>query len=183
MERVTAYPHDSPWRGVSCPGLRANPLDQIAEEHKEQRVMCSDLENLVDCTRPAQAPTIALLTYLTKVWPRHIADEKGALSRLLRRRAAPADDIHDTLSQLMADHAESDRVLDRVVQALRRVLCSNTGFTDGEVADAVAFATHERRSPDRGKRNRSSLGARFVDHAGLEYSTPAHGPPAQWPER
>ena len=145
MERVAAYPHDSAGRGEACHGLRANPLDQIADEHMEQRVMCSDLENLVQCAHPAQARAIAILTHLTTVLPCHVADEEQDLFPLLRRRAAPDDEIHDTLAQLLADHDESDLLLDRVVQALRRVLSSNTAFTDDEIADALAFATHERR--------------------------------------
>jgi hemerythrin-like domain-containing protein len=145
MERVATYPHDGAGRGETFPGLRANPLDQIADEHMEQRVMCSDLENLVQCTHPTQARAIAILTHLTTVLPRHIADEEDDLFPLLRRRAAPDDDIQDTLKLLLADHDKSDTMLSRVVRALRRVLSLNTAFTDGEVADAMAFAAHERR--------------------------------------
>lgn len=132
-------------RDGAKPALHANPLDQIADEHLEFRTICNDLEGLAASDCPAQSRMLSVLACLCNTLPLHMADEEQDLFPLLRRRAAPGDEIHDTLAQLSAEHDAGDILVARVIAALRRVLSSNTSFAENEAVDAAAFAAHERR--------------------------------------
>ena len=145
MGRGAAFLDHGAGRCGAKPALHANPLDQIADEHLEFRMICNDLEGLAASDHPEQSRMLSVLACLCNTLPLHIADEEQDLFPLLRRRAAPDDEIHGTLALLLAEHDQGEQLIARLVEALRRVLSLGARFAEAEAVDALAFAAHERR--------------------------------------
>ena len=97
-------------------GLMAEPLDWFFAEHYRHRQLCRLVERLARSDVFDGACLATVIAFLRHDLPLHVLDEEEDLFPLLRRRAAPEDDIERILGMLTDDHG-GDR--DRVGHLLR----------------------------------------------------------------
>jgi len=103
--------------------LFREPLEFIYADHYRQRCICTALNYMIG--NPG-APDVAdwagaILAYLERELPLHIADEEETLFPLLRRRSKPGDQIHSILGLLAEEHARDEALAAALRAGLRRV--------------------------------------------------------------
>lgn len=123
------------------------PLQFIFTEHDRQRVLCAALERLADDPEAADARenAAAILAYLEKRMPNHLADEED-LFPLLMRRGRPDDEVEAIVAQLRHEH-EADAEYVRRVTASLKALAAGHPLAEASafVHDARAFSIFQRR--------------------------------------
>ncbi len=112
------------------------PIDYIYADHYRQRTMCAMLDELVvdPSGEVASQLSAALLSYLERDLPLHIADEEGDLFPRLKARALPEDGLANVLALLSEEHVDIERL------ALPLVAALSTLAAGKPLADEKAFA-------------------------------------------
>ena len=103
--------------------LFREPLEFIYADHYRQRCICSALDYMI---KNPGAPDVAewagaILAYLERELPLHIADEEETLFPLLRQRSKPGDQIESILGLLAEEHARDEALAAALRVGLRRV--------------------------------------------------------------
>ena len=121
-----------------------DPIAFIAQEHLRQRSICAGLDVLARQDQPDLAQAEAILCHTRDELPVHVLDEEEDFFPLLRRRAAPEDEIEKTLSRLADDHARGEELAMQAVKVLESLIDGATPLTEADAAVLTNYAAHER---------------------------------------
>jgi len=121
-----------------------DPIAFIAQEHLRQRSICAGLDVLARQDQPDLALTEAILRHTRDELPVHVLDEEEDFFPLLRRRAAPEDEIEKTLSRLADDHARGEELAAQTVEVLEGLIAGASPLTETDSAILTSYAAHER---------------------------------------
>lgn len=157
---MRAATHDA---GVHVAPLQAalleDPLAFLWAEHARQRVLLGHLERIARApeARGARQLASALLHWLTRELPTHIADEELSLYPRLR-----AHDSSGILARLSREHARDRAPARRLVGDLARVAAGERPGA-GFVEEALRFAAHHRAHLATEEREVTPLARRALD--------------------
>jgi hemerythrin-like domain-containing protein len=124
------------------------PIDYIYADHYRQRTMWAMLDELaVDPSgEVASQLSAALLTYLERDLPLHIADEEEDLFPRLKARVLPEDGVANVLALLSEEHVDNGRLAPPLVAALSTLAAGEPLADEKAFArDAALFAGAQRR--------------------------------------
>lgn len=111
------------------PALLPDPLELLAREHFLHRQFCADLDAFADVGRTEKEPAEQLLHHQSVFLPVHFAMEEAHFFPLLRKRAAPEDDIEKILGKLEAEHAASRTRSEAITAVLARLVVCGSEMT------------------------------------------------------
>lgn len=158
--------------------LLREPIEYIFADHFRQRMLCGVLDGLATAKRPDSELAARALEFLRGDFSLHVLDEEEDLFPLLRRRAAPDDDIAPVLGELSAEHAADKRDAEAIAETLTadtppikdwRVLFSRFAANERHhliVENAIVLPLARVRLTAG---DRSSLGRRMAARRGVEY--------------
>jgi hemerythrin-like domain-containing protein len=127
------------------PGLLANPLDFVSEDHLRERQICGVIERLATAAWLDPQATTSVLRFLNEELNAHLRDEAEDLFPLLSRRCTQEDEIEGAIDRIRADQDEAMRLLPPVRAMLAGCLDSGVDLTVEERAILTRFAGHVRR--------------------------------------
>lgn len=123
-----------------------NPLDFFAQDHMQEREICTILDQIAAGTLTDSDLATAALAFFQEVLPFHLADEEQDLFPLMIRRCEPEDGIEETITRLRNDHAQSREESQQVIAVLQAFLTDCTLPSEAENCDFLtSFTTHARR--------------------------------------
>lgn len=125
--------------------LIVDPLEFLLEEHVRQRRICAYLDALATPGGGDRRIAADALAHLTDEVPAHTLDEEDDLFPLLRRRAAPEDEVDATLARLDRDHALGRELAETAKLILDRMATLGCASVGPERAMLADLAGHERR--------------------------------------
>jgi len=129
----------------TSPGLLANPLDFISEDHLRERQICAVIERLATATSLDPQAITSVLRFLNEELNVHLRDEAEDLFPLLSRRCTQEDAIEGAITRIRADQDEAMRLLPQVRAMLAGCLDDGVDLTVEERAVLTKFAGHVRR--------------------------------------
>lgn len=91
------------------------PLDVIVSDHFNQRLVCEQLEAMVESIeqgKPTREMATEVLTFMTGDLVAHTADEEDGLFPLLEKRCQPEDRLGEILGQLTYEHQLDDDLVE-----------------------------------------------------------------------
>lgn len=128
--------------------LLREPVEYIYADHFRQRCLCVMLDDLManptdsDVTEKAKA----VLDYVERDLPLHIADEEQTLFPIMRKRCLPEDRIEQVLELLSDEHERDETLASALVAGLKRVAAGTASPSwDAFWRVATAFSETQRR--------------------------------------
>lgn len=134
-------------RRSAAPDIRrvADPIDFIAEEHWRQRQLLAALERIGRQAPPDLSMAHDLIAHLEREFDAHMRDEDDDLLPLLRRRAAPEDEVERFIARLNGDHSAGRARATLLRALLMRLLQGGAPLTGEERALIAEHVGEERR--------------------------------------
>lgn len=127
------------------PGGIDKPLERIARDHLDERVVCDHLEKLAVGEKIARADLLSALRFLREDLPLHLLDEELDLFPALRQRCEPDDEIEKAIARLTSDHARADADTPKVIAVLDAQLGRKRPLSDADRQCLTDYAAQARR--------------------------------------
>lgn len=126
--------------------LRA-PIDYLYADHFRQLSVCGLLEDIALDPAASSAPAraAAVLAYLERDLPRHMADEEEDLFPLLSARCEPGDRIERIRHLLSEEHRREDNLSEAVIEGLRSIAAGRPPGRSGLFQRAAAAMAEGQR--------------------------------------
>ncbi len=150
MVRPVAVPGRSQTEEIEAipENLFREPIDYLFADHYRQRIVCKHLDQIALDPGTDQVARLAeaVLGFLERDLPLHIADEEQDLFPRLRTRCEPVDQIDGILTQLFEEHARGQELGLHLSTGLRRLAEGDPSAKDDAFLKAASsFAESQRR--------------------------------------
>lgn len=123
------------------------PLNWLFAEHYRHRQLCKLIDALATSAAYNDDSMAEVIGFLQHDMPLHVLDEEEDLFPLLRRRAAPEDDLEHVLGVLSGEHKSDVDWISKVLSGLLKAQAERKApsLNPGLRALMADFAAHERK--------------------------------------